>query len=964
MFYEKLDFTLTGGTTLTLTNADIWQGGLSFEQAVSSEGQFELGATHVGQMNVTLFDETPTNLIWQPYRHSDKTAYGITWTVNDDGSVTASGTATQNSTFNLQGLTIANGAIPLDTSKQYILSGCPDGGSASTYALSCRVYAEGVTPSSTAGSIKRDTGNGVTISNSAYICPYITIFSGTTVDNLTFSPRLRLASDVDLSQTDFTNATCVLSMSSDGETYEQQGVYTVVGCDRDDGLINVTAYDNMNTLSVPYETALTFPSTYGAMANEICGRTMTFDGSTTAVAEKPEGEDLTEREVLGYIAQACGYNVLCDHLGRIQFVRYNLSGFNTEGQYHDISDVFSLHRSHYPVVITGAKVIVISETETTDPDTGEVISDGTTIEYTSGTDDYQLVVETNPLITTANGQAVADLLFATYGGVEFYTGTVSHIADLSIKASDIMKVTDRLGNTYPMLVSSTTISTGAAQSTGSFAEEPIRKTAVQPNLLSRIQTSVRQALLDAKNSMNKANYAKQIATEGKQIAEATNQYFWYDENGAHVSTTPQETDPTGSTGINSIWNSLGLLLRNGANILTQLGQNAVAFYDGLGNNVENIIASFGSTGSWIGRIGMGRLELNDVGLVGFDGNNDEAFRLQFANASGTAKITERGETITNTSADTHYFQDVTFTPINDPVDGTLITHSLTMTVNVNGVTMSESRSVPWPYDTSDSTPVSRTARFEFVRDGSSYSTVRLTLTYYPNNKRVFFTNIVGDSNADILSIQDEVTMTVDASTVPSYTFGTRTEARTEYGDHSFSAGQSNSAKGASAQAHGLGLIASSDAQMAVGKYNVEDANDKYAFIVGNGTDSSNRSNAFTVDWNGNTTADGTLNASAVTSYTPTWSSGQQAQNYHCVVSAGICSLFYMGQAVAHAQNDVLFTLPEGARPTSNFYCPFVKFSGAVTGTIHITTAGVVSIGFISSTTSTGRIYFNCSFPVV
>lgn len=57
---------------------------------------------------------------------SDKTVYGVTFTVNDDGSVTANGTATENIFFNL-------GAFKLEPG-DYKLSGCT-GGSTSTYLL-------------------------------------------------------------------------------------------------------------------------------------------------------------------------------------------------------------------------------------------------------------------------------------------------------------------------------------------------------------------------------------------------------------------------------------------------------------------------------------------------------------------------------------------------------------------------------------------------------------------------------------------------------------------------------------------------------------------------------------------------------------------------------------------------------------------------------------------------------------
>lgn len=121
------------------------------------------------------------------------------------------------------------------------------------------------------------------------------------------------------------------------------------------------------------------------------------------------------------------------------------------------------------------------------------------------------------------------------------------------------------------------------------------------------------------------------------------------------------------------------------------------------------------------------------------------------------------------------------------------------------------------------------------------------------------------------------------------------------------------------------------------------------------------------DGNNLLTASGSFAVGSVQSYTPTWSitpDNQTPVRYQCIVSAGICSFWYMGAAVAHSANTTLCTLPTGARPTAQVMAPFVKMSGNVVGCISITTAGVVSINQISSTTSTGRIYFNVSFPVV
>ena len=59
------------------------------------------------------------------------------------------------------------------------------------------------------------------------------------------------------------------------------------------------------------------------------------------------------------------------------------------------------------------------------------------------------------------------------------------------------------------------------------------------------------------------------------------------------------------------------------------------------------------------------------------------------------------------------------------------------------------------------------------------------------------------------------------------------------------------ADGNDAHAEGCNTIASGEHQHAQGIYNIEDTENKYAHIVGNGTGYDNRSNAHTIDWEGN-----------------------------------------------------------------------------------------------------------------
>lgn len=71
-----------------------------------------------------------------------------------------------------------------------------------------------------------------------------------------------------------------------------------------------------------------------------------------------------------------------------------------------------------------------------------------------------------------------------------------------------------------------------------------------------------------------------------------------------------------------------------------------------------------------------------------------------------------------------------------------------------------------------------------------------------------------------------------------------------FANYSHSEGNSTSANGEASHTEGTGTTAGSANQHVQGRYNVADNNNNFAFIIGNGTDSSNRSNAMAVGWDG------------------------------------------------------------------------------------------------------------------
>lgn len=92
---------------------------------------------------------------------------------------------------------------------------------------------------------------------------------------------------------------------------------------------------------------------------------------------------------------------------------------------------------------------------------------------------------------------------------------------------------------------------------------------------------------------------------------------------------------------------------------------------------------------------------------------------------------------------------------------------------------------------------------------------------------------------------------------------------TASGFGSFAQGVNTFANGNYSYAGGANTIANGSQQYVVGKYNIEDNEDKYAYIVGNGdrnaTDLSvlDRSNAYTLDWEGNGWFAGSMEATSL-----------------------------------------------------------------------------------------------------
>lgn len=108
----------------------------------------------------------------------------------------------------------------------------------------------------------------------------------------------------------------------------------------------------------------------------------------------------------------------------------------------------------------------------------------------------------------------------------------------------------------------------------------------------RTREEVQQAAQDA-------THAAEMAGEVAAVATATNQHFFTDTTGVHVTT--DESDAAG--GSNVLLNASGMVLRSSETPLAAFTPSGVSVYDGAGADAANVVASFSSKGVELGAPG-------------------------------------------------------------------------------------------------------------------------------------------------------------------------------------------------------------------------------------------------------------------------------------------------------------------------------------------------------------------------
>lgn len=506
----------------------------------------------------------------------------------------------------------------------------------------------------------------------------------------------------------------------------------------------------------------------------------------------------------------------------------------------------------------------------------------------------------------------------------------------------------------------------------------------------------------AQAASDAAQAASDASDEAQAAMDAIDQHFWTDTDGVHV-TQGSVKDET-ITGKNILINTLGVILRNALAYLAQFTASGVTFFDGGGTSADHQTAQFTSTTARVGMLSQKHVTMNSTGISIADGdytqarfnggsiafydgtgNDAENITAQFgkagaqvgSDASSRMQITDSALNFQNalgvniatmglsgkTVADTLTASGTIQATYNSSTDNAVMTKAVSLTLPASSVLIPSSYLYFSRYDnttgqryfyatnTSDITVASgASASGNMVGYGSSYlgnvgtysisfsgTTVTITVTVPMNGGYPQYTPG---------SVDYSIFYETSGYDAPAFTFGTR----------------SYTTKGAYSAAIGRSLRAVNDSVVAVGQFNL---NYDGPLVVGNGTSDSARSNAMTVGWDGTVTlgtplpvASGGTGATGVSSSTTgasviTVASGvtlQSATFRSWGKMAQVLIGVRVSSSLAANATVTIGTLASGMRPIMATQCGYISNDGYISTTGEIAVRNITGASIGTTTT--------------
>lgn len=536
-YLSYADITLKDGTTLNLTNDDIWNGGVTIEDAVSS-GTFEVGSVVINQCTIVI------NNIYDKFTKYDFKEAVVRAQLGTDLNETEFDIYADDETessYTPRIEKIKKGVYTVDDTKY----------NGSIITLTCidnmgkfdRAYSESkLEYPATLKTIVMDACDicGVTLNTPDFSHGDYIINTRPTDAAVTFREVIAWCGQISGNYCRC-NVNGQLELKWFNQSLLEKALINLIPDSLfDGGITSWKAVDaKIGTDTIEYKEMLSIIPNAGktgyaveAVPNLKLATNYTIGGQF--FMQYPEDNDVAILKILNGTKEIASKEIELndgwtgfkfDFVSTSQNVSINIGfkGDNTLYVYkpyleekipdeiYQFNGVYNSDVATDDVVITGVRVMEKKDTENSsdDSDTSEgsentTSSDDGYINYQTGSDGYLISIENNELIKDGAGQTVSGFLGEQLIGFAFRKATITHISDPTLEAGDVAILTDSKFDRYKILVSSTKFNTNNSQTTSSNAESIEKNSAVRYSAATKNYVEYRKQIAQEKTDRQKA----------------------------------------------------------------------------------------------------------------------------------------------------------------------------------------------------------------------------------------------------------------------------------------------------------------------------------------------------------------------------------------------------------------------------------------------------------------------------
>lgn len=443
-YLKYADITLTDGTVLNLTSANLWQNGMEFEDSVSNDSSFDIGSAIINVLNLSInnFDGEYSDY---DFEGAEVICYVGLQIENEDTSELLDSAGEQ--ILDSTGDTIIvhkNAVIEKTRICTVTVIEQPEDETV-TIDLTCEDNMRKFDRNYSDSKLKYPATRGQIVRDACEVC-------GVTLQTLNF----------------YRDDYIVQNRPNDEALTFRQVLQWVaqIGC-------QWMRCDEYGRLCVNW---------YGFVNEE----ELTVD--ELGVLKTQDGSNVNLNFSNSDGALSADNGTLLENDGILR-----LFATDEKGNISEIETTYGFTPHHTDVVITGVKVTEYSESSSDNPQT-----------YMVGTEGYVLGISGNKLIRVGDGQTIASIISEKCVGMRFRPFESECPTDVALEAGDSLIIVDRNGKIYTSLLTTTTLKPGSGQKIACNAKSAAKNSSTQYSQATQAFVAARNMVKQEKTEREKA----------------------------------------------------------------------------------------------------------------------------------------------------------------------------------------------------------------------------------------------------------------------------------------------------------------------------------------------------------------------------------------------------------------------------------------------------------------------------